>query len=210
MGQSESDSAPDERKYHSMQHDLAGRRPWSSSRVTQRIIWGTIFLYLLVHSFNLNFYWGSGKTENIRIQAQREALRAHCASLHTPAGPPPDFNPVTRRLDGNDRFVPGTKPVLFRNAKIWTGGRNGTETIHGDLFIAKGVVQAVGYVPQNLINKFERGSLEDRVHVVDAQGRWITPGLVDLHSHIGVGSAPALSGTLISISFRTLVLVPET
>lgn len=30
--------------------------------------------------------------------------------------------------------------------------------------------------------------------VHDLQGAWVTPGLVDLHSHIGVESAPSLGG----------------
>jgi imidazolonepropionase-like amidohydrolase len=29
---------------------------------------------------------------------------------------------------------------------------------------------------------------------IDAQGRWVTPGLIDIHSHLGVYASPAVSG----------------
>ncbi|KAJ7594051.1 hypothetical protein C8J56DRAFT_853905 [Mycena floridula] len=121
----------------------------------------------------------------------RYSLVEKCKNLHSPAGPPSGFDPSSRLSGTSDRFVPGTPPILIRNGKILTGARNGTEIVFGDVFLDKGLVVAVGYIPENMLNEAQsHGELQ----IVDAHGKWISPGLVDLHSHIGVGSAPSLSG----------------
>ncbi|KAJ7863940.1 hypothetical protein B0H14DRAFT_2736905 [Mycena olivaceomarginata] len=111
---------------------------------------------------------------------------AQCLSLNTPLEPPPEFT-VTRLATGSDRFVQGTRPTLIKDAKILTGARNGTEVIFGDVLLDKGVIVAVGYIPEHL-------RLPQDLQIIDAEGKWISPGLVDAHSHLGVHSAPALAG----------------
>ncbi|KAF4615672.1 hypothetical protein D9613_012510 [Agrocybe pediades] len=128
-------------------------------------------------------------------EAYRASVIAKCDALRTPAGPPPSFKPASRLASnggkGNERFVPGTEPVLLRNAKIWTGARNGTEVVFGDVLLDQGLVMSVGYIPPSVLAKYGG---KDRMNVLDMQGKWVTPGLVDLHSHIGVESAPHLRG----------------
>lgn len=102
------------------------------------------------------------------------------------AGPPPDFH----KRPESDRFVPGTKPVLIQRARIWTGLRNGSETFIGDILLEKGLIKAVGHIPQDFVAAFG-----DDLVVVDARELWVTPGIVDIHSHIGDDSAPALEGS---------------
>ncbi|KAJ7150716.1 hypothetical protein C8R46DRAFT_1123967 [Mycena filopes] len=116
----------------------------------------------------------------------RLQIPAQCLSLNSPLDPAPGFT-ATRVASGSDRFVPGTRPVLFKNAKILTGARNGTEVIYGDVLLDKGVIAAVGYIPEHLM-------ASPSLQVIDAEGKWISPGLVDAHSHLGVYSAPGLSG----------------
>jgi hypothetical protein len=111
---------------------------------------------------------------------------AQCLSLNAPLEPPPEFT-VTRLATGSDRFVQGTRPTLIKDAKILTGARNGTEVIFGDVLLDKGVIVAVGYIPEHL-------RLPQDLQIIDAEGKWISPGLVDAHSHLGVYSAPALAG----------------
>ncbi|KAF5376851.1 hypothetical protein D9757_008881 [Collybiopsis confluens] len=113
------------------------------------------------------------------------ALIHQCKSIHKSAGKSDQYDPSTRSV--SDRFVPGTPPVFIRNAKILTGNRNGTE-VFGDILLDKGVVQAIGYVPPALL-------ANDNLTQIDAGGRWISPGLVDLHSHLGVNSIPSLTGS---------------
>jgi imidazolonepropionase-like amidohydrolase len=43
----------------------------------------------------------------------------------------------------------------------------------------------VGGVPRRL-DEYEGHASTNGLVVVDASGKWVTPGLVDLHSHIGV------------------------
>ena len=43
-------------------------------------------------------------------------------------------------------------------------------------------------------------SSSTEIRVEDLRGAWVTPGLVDLHSHLGVYSAPMLSAEYVLIS----------
>ncbi|KAI1784449.1 composite domain of metallo-dependent hydrolase [Ganoderma leucocontextum] len=107
-----------------------------------------------------------------------------CSLLDTKPGPPPDFYSRVQ----NDRFVSGTKPTLIKNATIWTGGDNGFEVLHADILLDRGLIRQIGQV--------DLGSLaEGSVYHVDAKGKWVSPGIVDLHSHLGVYSVPSLSGS---------------
>ncbi|KZT06435.1 composite domain of metallo-dependent hydrolase [Laetiporus sulphureus 93-53] len=111
-------------------------------------------------------------------------ILSQCAALRQTPGPPEGF----LERDSSDRFEPGTKPTLIKNAAIWTGARNGAEIVYGDIYIDKGVVKRIGYIPDSVYAK------ADDVQVVDAQGSWVTPGLVDLHSHVGLFSIPFMRG----------------
>jgi imidazolonepropionase-like amidohydrolase len=76
--------------------------------------------------------------------------------------------------------APAGKPVLFKNATILNGdGRRLDET---DLYIAKGQIQWVG-----------EGEIAPGTTEVDASGQWITPGLIDVHSHLGVYPSPGVA-----------------
>ncbi|KAJ7589790.1 hypothetical protein C8J56DRAFT_1139426 [Mycena floridula] len=98
----------------------------------------------------------------------------------------------------SDRFQPGTKPVLLRNATIWTGRVDGFEVIKGEILMDGGIIKAVGRVDKAL--------LPADVSIVDVKGAWVSPGIVDLHSHLGVGAFPALNGANDVNSFHGPVL----
>ncbi|KAF7312947.1 Composite domain of metallo-dependent hydrolase [Mycena kentingensis (nom. inval.)] len=127
------------------------------------------------------------------------SIPAQCLALDTPLTPPPSLIASRSSYSGvSDRFVPGTRATLIRNAKILTGARNGTEVVFGDVLLDGGLVRAVGYVPSALIDA--------SVDVIDAEGRWVSPGLVDAHSHLGVYSAPALNGASDGNSIKAPIL----
>ncbi|KDR69234.1 hypothetical protein GALMADRAFT_215246 [Galerina marginata CBS 339.88] len=110
--------------------------------------------------------------------------RIKCREIETPAGPPPSFSTAERVKGGSDRWVPGTPPTLLRNAKIWTGARNGTEVVYRDDPLDRGVIVAVGYLPPNLVERTRRNNGGQEVKLVDAGGKWITPGNIDgLNTH---------------------------
>ena len=74
---------------------------------------------------------------------------------------------------------PITNPpsLLIRNATIWTSGPLGILT-NASLAVANGKIQAVGAVPNGFQN--------DRTLVVDGTGLFVTPGIVDCHSHSAI------------------------
>jgi len=87
-----------------------------------------------------------------------------CAALRTRPDPPSNF----LERDVSDRFEDGTPATIIRNATIWTGEKNGTEIIYGDLLLDKGIIQAVGQVSRTPVHN---------ARTIDARGAWVTPGL---------------------------------
>ncbi|GLB37488.1 putative carbohydrate esterase family 9 protein [Lyophyllum shimeji] len=143
---------------------------------------------------NVNFKWHDARSVELPINAA-EILRK-CSLLDAQPGPPPDFHLRTQ----SDRFQEGTPPTLIRNATIWTGRVSGHETVVGDLLLDKGIIKAVGNIAQSTLDAY------DDLVVVDVKGAWVSPGIVDMHSHLGVDSVPALKGSDDTNSLKGLVL----
>ena len=75
--------------------------------------------------------------------------------------------------------LPSTN-TIFRNANIYDG--EGNELIDTDLIIKDGKVVAIG------VDLPSSSDLEE----IDATNKWITPGIIDIHSHMGVYPAPSV------------------
>jgi len=75
---------------------------------------------------------------------------------------------------------PASRPTLIRNATILTAAGPAIE--RGSLLLQGGKVAAIGQTVQ---------APADAV-VIDAQGKWVTPGVIDTHSHLGVYPAPGV------------------
>ncbi|KDQ57533.1 hypothetical protein JAAARDRAFT_267221 [Jaapia argillacea MUCL 33604] len=132
-----------------------------------------------------------------RLLLHNEEVLSKCRALDLKPGPPNNFHSRTE----SDRYDPRhTTTTLIRNGTIWTGGQNGSEVIHGDILLDKGIIIAVGKVEPGLLQIYQD------VVTVDAHGGWVSPGVVDLHSHIGVGPSPALSGASDGNSIKGPVL----
>ena len=71
-----------------------------------------------------------------------------------------------------------SRPTVIRNANILTAA--GPTIRGGALLLRDGKVVAVGATVE---------APADAV-VIDAQGKWVTPGIIDTHSHLGVYPAP--------------------
>jgi len=69
-------------------------------------------------------------------------------------------------------------PVLIRNATIMTAA--GQEIQGGSILLRNGRIVAVG----------TNVDAPSDATVVDGTGKWVTPGVIDTHSHIGVYAAP--------------------
>ncbi len=71
--------------------------------------------------------------------------------------------------------------VLIQNATVLTGA--GERIDDGAVFIVNGRIEAVGArlrAPRN-------------AQVIDAAGKWITPGIIDSHSHLGLYPSPGVA-----------------
>jgi len=71
-------------------------------------------------------------------------------------------------------------PTLIRGATVLDGA--GAEFAHADVLMRDGRVVAVG---PNL-------QAGEGVTVIDASGRFVTPGIIDAHSHLGVYPSPGI------------------
>ncbi|MEG0184353.1 MAG: amidohydrolase, partial [Stenotrophomonas sp.] len=72
-------------------------------------------------------------------------------------------------------------PVLISNATVLTG--TGTRLDNADVLLQDGRIRAVGSAleaPSNAVR-------------IDAAGKWVTPGIIDVHSHLGVYPSPGVS-----------------
>lgn len=96
-----------------------------------------------------------------------QTILARCASLKAVPGPPPAF----RSRDISDRYEPGTNGTWIKHGLIFSGEKNGTVIIKGDLLLDKGIVKAIGRIPGWMLDEVEN------LTTVDARGAWITPGL---------------------------------
>ena len=79
--------------------------------------------------------------------------------------------------------APESRPTVIRNATILTAA--GPVIQNGSILLQGGKVAAVGAsvtAPADALT-------------VDAAGKWVTPGIIDTHSHLGVYPAPAIAAT---------------
>ena len=77
--------------------------------------------------------------------------------------------------------IPESQATLIRQAIILTGTG---EELHGkDILLADGKVVSIG---ANL-------ALPDGAIAINGAGKWVTPGLIDVHSHMGVYPSPGIS-----------------
>ena len=74
--------------------------------------------------------------------------------------------------------VPPSAPTLIRHATVLTG--TGTRLDGTDVLLVEGKIQAVG---PNL-------TAPANSRIVEGDGLWVTPGLIDVHSHLGVYPSP--------------------
>ena len=78
-------------------------------------------------------------------------------------------------------YEPGNSgDILIENARILTG--TGNEILRGSILISSNKIKAIG----------ETLDKPTSTQIIDANGKWVTPGIIDIHSHMGVYPAPGL------------------
>lgn len=116
----------------------------------------------------------------------KPVILSQCATLKIT----PSSSQTFHSREESDRFEPGTNATLIRNCVIFTGKDNGTEVIHGDILLDKGIIKGLGKISGRVIDD------TPNLTIIDANHAWVTPGLIDLHSHLGVLSAPITAGAI--------------
>ncbi|MEQ1809546.1 MAG: amidohydrolase, partial [Terricaulis sp.] len=116
---------------------------------------------------------------NLRPAIAIVALLSLAACATTSADNTADEGPVPFASTYTPR---PTTPTLIRNATVFDG--NGAELSNADVLMRDGHIVAVG---QNL-------SAEGAT-VIDGTGKFVTPGIIDAHSHLGVYPSPSIDAT---------------
>ncbi|HST46003.1 MAG TPA: amidohydrolase [Luteimonas sp.] len=115
------------------------------------------------------------------LAAALAALLAACATTGTSG---PASGASTRFTDdpypSTYRAI-AAAPVLIRGATVLTG--TGTRLDGADVLLRDGRVAGVGSA---LV-------APEGAETVDGRGKWVTPGLIDVHSHLGVYPSPGTS-----------------
>ncbi|KAJ3320467.1 hypothetical protein HDV06_005290 [Boothiomyces sp. JEL0866] len=98
-----------------------------------------------------------------------------------------NYDPVApKHRTSNPRYKLGgeqpTPPVLIKNATLWNGDGHLSRNI--DILFQEGIILKVG---NNLVDNFNG-------EIIEAHGHYVTPGIVDLHSHAGLDSWPEFAG----------------
>ncbi|HET9818292.1 MAG TPA: amidohydrolase [Rhodanobacteraceae bacterium] len=115
------------------------------------------------------------------LSASTLALLVTAAAGAASAAPPPtEFPP--NAFPSTYTPLP-SQPTLIRHATIFTG--TGERIKDGALLMRDGKIMAVG-------NKLDAPA---GAVVIDAKGKFVTPGIIDVHSHLGVYPSPGVSAT---------------
>ena len=73
--------------------------------------------------------------------------------------------------------------VLLQGATVLTG--TGQKLENTDIYLSQGRIRAIG-----------SGLAAQGAQIVDAHGMWISPGIIDVHSHLGDYPSPAIASTM--------------
>ncbi|MCJ1297026.1 hypothetical protein MMC34_008595, partial [Xylographa carneopallida] len=168
--------------------------PWTGvpRKRNRRVFRFLALLVILILIFGANKGWKKSRQPPSILSVLR--LRQDYATCSLLRRVPKDPSGMRGR---NTRFVNGTKPLLIRNATVWTGeptsgvsldrgyADEGFNWVTSDVFIEYGLIKQVS--PHIHL---EKDVLD--YEIFDAGGRPLTAGIVDMHSHAGVDPQPDL------------------
>ena len=125
----------------------------------------------------------AGKTEQTAAPAGTAPAARTTSGASAPTAPSSTSGAAAAASTGQGLYpstykVPASSPTLIRHATVLTG--TGTRLDGADVLLVDGKIQAVGTNVQAPAN----------ARVVEGDGLWVTPGLIDVHSHLGVYASP--------------------
>lgn len=120
------------------------------------------------------------------VSASLGLILSACATTGTPTvGSEVEQQSVSngkqRKPFGSIYTIPKSAPTIIRGATVLVG--DGQQLDLTDVLFADGKIVSLGAVASP-----PQGTLE-----IDGTGLWVTPGIIDVHSHMGVYSNPAIS-----------------
>jgi imidazolonepropionase-like amidohydrolase len=113
---------------------------------------------------------------------QPRAVESPAASPPETATPAPAAPALSHDPFASTYQAPPKSTTLIHGATVLTG--TGTRLDGADVLIENGRIKAIG---ANL-------GAPAGATVIEAGGRWVTPGIIDIHSHLGVYPSPGLKG----------------
>ena len=117
--------------------------------------------------------------ERLAVAASLVTTVAACATTSTPPPKAPAIRINEDPYSSTYERYPGV-PTVIRGATVFDG--DGHRLDRGDVLIADGVIKAV---EPNLM-------IPDGATVIDGTGKWVTPGVIDIHSHLGDYPSPGV------------------
>ncbi|KAI7873769.1 composite domain of metallo-dependent hydrolase [Lichtheimia hyalospora FSU 10163] len=103
-----------------------------------------------------------------------------CESIQNKRRLPNEPNPHR----SNPRASNDSQPILLKNAIVWDGQGNVLNDV--DILMQNGVIKQV---------QADITDTPDHTKIIDVHGHIVSPGLVDMHSHLGLDSWPELDGS---------------
>ncbi|KAI9011853.1 hypothetical protein CLU79DRAFT_771604 [Phycomyces nitens] len=105
----------------------------------------------------------------------------YCSNLNTP---PAQINQSPLSSRTNPRAPKDVQSVLLTNAVVWDGEGNVQQDV--DILMVDGIIQEIrkGIVAPNAAK------------IINVQGHVVSPGLVDMHTHLGVMGWPSLKANV--------------
>jgi imidazolonepropionase-like amidohydrolase len=113
-------------------------------------------------------------------EGQSEAKTAGDAPSQAQAQRPPRYTPPADPYPSTYRSYPSVVTAI-RGATIFDG--EGGRIDNGTVVLTDGVVSAVGGADT---------PIPAGAFTIDAAGKWVTPGVIDVHSHLGSSSSPGV------------------
>jgi imidazolonepropionase-like amidohydrolase len=169
-------------------------RPWADRRRRRRVfrlVAATCLSYFAYSAYKISA--NTEKPVSLLSATRLQEDFATCAALQRVP------EALSSGREYNKRYVNGTKPVLIQNATVWTG-----EPVHGtsaeDARQGKGYawIQSDVFIEHGLIKRvapsISLADLPSDLETFNAHGRQVTAGIVDMHSHAGLGSLGGLQG----------------
>ena len=181
-------------QYADVVHQWVGRR---RKRRALKLLAAIGLLYFGYFTYKIATNTGK-PTSMLSIRRLQDDFAVCSALRRVPVDP-------SRSREYNKRWVNGTTPVLIRNATVWTGepapgtsiedarlGRGFSWTT-ADVLVDRGLILKVG-------PSISTKTLPAGCAIFEAGGRQLTAGVVDMHSHAGLGSLANLQDDVNELS----------